>query len=1139
MNNLLTPKGKCRNSVLFLAFLLLSCLGVSSLSAQNLKESGITLKVQNENVEKVFNQITNLTNFKFFYDQEIVNSAPRVSLDINKGTLKEILSEITAQTKLFFNRTNNTIAVSANPKGNAGETKKMKTLSGVVVDENGEPVIGATIMEQGTSNGAITNVNGEYTLMNVSNDATILVSYIGYKAMSFRAMDKDLAKVVLKEDSQALDEVVVTALGISRKEKNLSYATQSVSGGELQQVRDLNVVNSLSGKVAGLEISKVSSGLGGSSKISLRGNRSISGNNQALIVVDGVPIDNTSSTTRSQGSDGKALTGGFDSGDGISSINPSDIESVNVLKGASAAALYGSRASNGVIIITTKKGSTGQGLGVTYSSSFSVDAPNIMLDLQNEYAQGSGGQYNKNTLYNFGPRMQGQMVEHWSNNPNYAGNKEYALTAQPDNVKDFFNTGMNWSNSVGVSTGNEKTQTRFSLNHDYATGIVPNNRLNRASASLRLNSKLSNRVEVDAKINYMNQKIKGKPWTGENIFNPVRQIYSMPRNIVLNDAKTFEYTDPSSLKNLQHFWLPGGADLSQNPYWVVNRNARTDERNKILAMGSMKWTIIDGLSLMLRSSVDYYHDSGEFKLYNDTYQRAPNGDYILDSYDSFEWNNDFLLTYAKAVNDDWNFDVNFGGSTFYQNRKGSSYSNTELLAENLFSQSNAKNLTGSNSLYRRKLNSLYAFAQITYKGFLTLDVTGRNDWSSTLPKSSFSYFYPSVGLSAVLSDIIQMPSWFNFAKVRASYAQVGNDTDPFIINQTYTYTSGGNNGYVYQSNQLPAVDLKPEKTGSLEVGVDVRFFGDRLGLDFAYYNSNTTNQLISIPMPLPSGYATRFINAGKVQNKGVEIKLYGTPVEIKDFSWTTQFNFSKNDNKIKELTDDVKVITLGSEDFIANVVAEEGGSFGDIYVRGFERNENGDILIGSNGLPKLTSKKTVKVGNSTPDWSGGWSNTFRYKNLSLNVLIDTKQGGKIVSFTDAVLTGYGLTAKTLAGREGGIVVPGVLDNGERNTKEINSEALWTALGGRNNPVGEVFVYDASFIRLKEISLSYSFPKSVLGKLPISGLSVGVYGKNLCFLQNKAGIFDPEMTVGTGNNQALEAFSLPSTRTFGLNLNVSF
>ena len=1100
--------------------------------------SQITVSVKDLSLRASLKKIEQVSNYKFFYNENLPELDQKVSLGVQNATIEQLMSKILAGMDLTYKKEQENVIVLIRKLQKNQTTRKVM---GTIADEKGEPIIGASVLVKGTTMGTITDFDGKYKLDDVPEDAVISISYIGYQPVELSASNsKDLAQITLKEDSKVLDEVVVTALGISRKEKNLSYATQAVAGKELEQVRDLNVVNSLSGKVAGLDISKVSSGLGGSSKISLRGNRSISGNNQALIVVDGVPIDNTSSTTRSQGSDGKALTGGFDSGDGISSINPADIESINVLKGASAAALYGSRASNGVIIITTKKGTAGQGLGVTYSSSFSIDSPNIMLDLQDEYAQGSGGQYNKNTLYNFGPKMEGQMVEHWSNNPNYAGDKEYALTPQPNNVRDFFNTGINWSNSVGVSTGTEKTQARFSLNHDYATGIVPQNRLNRASASLRLNSKLSKNIEVDAKINYMNQKVKGKPWTGENIFNPVRQIYTMPRNIVLDDAKTYEYVSTGgTIKTLQHHWLPGGADLSQNPYWVVNRNVRSDERNKILAMGSVKWTILEGLSLMIRSSVDYYHDSGEFKLYNDTYQRAPNGDYILDSYDSFEWNNDFLLTYAKTLSEDWTVDVNFGGSTFYQNRKGSSYSNTELLAENLFSQSNAKNLVGDNSLFRRKLNSFYGFAQVTYKGFLTLDVTGRNDWSSTLPKSSFSYFYPSVGLSAVLSDIIKMPEWFNFAKVRASYAQVGNDTDPFIINQTYSYIAGGNNGYVYKSSKLPAVDLKPEKTGSFEMGVDVRFFGDRLGLDFSYYNSNTTNQLISIPMPLASGYQNRFINAGKVQNKGIEIKLYGTPIETKAFSWTTQFNFSKNTNTIKELTEDVKTITLGSEDFIANVVAEEGGSFGDIYVRGFQRNDAGEILVGTNGLPKLTSKKTVKVGNANPDWTGGWSNTFRYKNLSLNVLIDTKQGGKIVSFTDAVLSGYGSTARTLAGREGGIVFPGVLDSGEKNTKEINAETLWTTLGGRNNPVGEVFVYDASFIRLKEISLSYSFPKSVLGKLPFTGLSLGIYGKNLCYLQNKAGIFDPEMTVGTGNNQALEAFALPSTRSFGINLNVSF
>lgn len=1140
MNIIHTCKVKSKNSLLFLAFLLLTALSVTPVRAQALKDSHITLRVQNETVENVFNKLSQLTQFKFFYDQEVVGNAPRISLDVKNADLTQVLNQITSQSKLYFNRTDRTISVSRQQSGETVQQKqKSKTISGVVVDESGEPIIGASVLVEGTSIGTITNIDGRYSLTDVPESAQLTVSYIGYKSIGLSANDKNLGNITLYEDSKALDEVVVTALGISRKEKNLSYATQVVKADALTQARDLNVANSLSGKVAGLEVSKVSSGLGGSSKISLRGSRSIGGNNQALIVVDGVPIDNSSSTTRSQGSDGKALTGGFDSGDGISSINPSDIESINVLKGASAAALYGSRASNGVLIITTKKGSQQKGLGISYSSSFSADTPSVMLDLQNEYAQGSSGIYNKNTLYNWGPQMTGQIVDHWSNNPDNAS-LQYALTPQKNNIKDFFNTGLNWSNSVGVSMGGEKYQARFSLNNDYATGIVPNNKLNRTSASLRLNAKLHKKIDLDTKISYTNQTIDGKPWTGENIFNPVRQLYSMPRNISLNDAKVFEYVDTSNgIKTRQHFWLPGGEGLSQNPYWVVNRNVRTDERNKILAMGALKWNIVENLSLMLRSSVDYYHDSGDFKLYNDTYQRAPKGNYMVDFYDSFELNNDFLLTYNKTFNEDWIFDVNVGGSTFYQNKRGVSYSNTELLAENLFSQTNAKSLVADNSLYRRKLNSLYAFAQVTYKGFLTLDVTGRNDWSSTLPKENASYFYPSVGLSLVLSDALSLPSWFTFAKTRVSLAQVGNDTDPFIVNPTYNYVAGGNNGYVYQSSTLPAVTLKPETTSSFEVGVDVRFLNNRLGLDFSWYKSNTFNQLISVPMPLASGYVNSFINAGNVENKGIELKLYATPIQLKEFSWTTQFNFSRNVNIIRELTDNVKQISLGTEDFIANIVAVEGGAFGDIYVRGFERNQQGEILVNSNGLPKLTSKKTVKAGNVAPDWSGGWMNTFNYKGFSLNVLIDTKQGGEIISFTDAVLTGYGLTAKTLAGRTDGITFPGVLDSGEINTKQVSAESLWTSLGGRNSPVGEAFVSDASYIRLREISFSYSLPQSLLSKLPFYTLSIGAFGKNLCFFQNKAKTFDPEMTVGTGNNQGLEAFALPSTRTFGINLNLSF
>lgn len=472
-------------------------------------------------------------------------------------------------------------------------------------------------------------------------------------------------------------------------------------------------------------------------------------------------------------------------------------------------------------------------------------------------------------------------------------------------------------------------------------------------------------------------------------------------------------------------------------------------------------------------------------------------------------------------------------------KKGSDYSNTELLTDNLFSQSNAKALVGSNSLYRRKLNSLYGFAQITYKNFLTLDVTGRNDWSSTLPQKNFSYFYPSVGLSSVLSDIFSMPEWFDFAKLRLSYAQVGNDTDPFIINETYSYVSGGNNGFIYRSQTLPALDLKPEKTTSYEAGIDLRFFENRFGVDMSWYKTNTLNQLISVPMPLPSGYSNKFINAGNVQNTGYEIRLYGTPIQTPTFSWETQINFSANRNKILELTPEIKTIRISPDDFIVSVVAEEGGSFGDIYVRGFQRNEKGDILVGANGLPLLTSQKTVKVGNSNPKWVGGWSNTFRYKNLSLNILIDTKQSFQIVSFSDAVLTGYGLTHRTLEGRDGSLIVPGVLQDGTVNQQEISSEALWTVLGGRNNPIGEKFVYDASFIRLREISISYSLPEQLIEKTAFTKINIGMFGKNLGFLQNNAKVFDPEATIGTGSNQAVEAFGLPTTRSVGINVNISF
>jgi len=1003
-----------------------------------------------------------------------------------------------------------------------------RTISGVVKDENGQALPGANVVLKGSTRGTTSDAMGAFKL-NVNGAGTLVFSTVGYSNKEVAlAASQSVVDVKLDVDARNLGEVVVTALGISKDQKVLSYATQQISTKTFSQARELNVANSLIGRVVGLDVARSSSGLGGSSRVVLRGDRSITGNNQALIVIDGVPMDN------SNFSPGNA-NGGRDGGDGLSSVNPDDIESMNVLRGASATALYGSRAANGALIINTKKGASRKGFGVTVNSSFQAEQAMILQKFQNEYGQGSAGIYSPRSEFSWGPKL-GQSVALWGPDPANAG-KTYTTSAQPDNYRDFYSTGNQISNSVAFSGGGDKTQTYFSYTNVGATGIVDNNKLKRHNLNLRISSQVSDKLTLDTKVTYLNERIDNRQQTGEAFANLQRHILRLPRNISLEQAQQFEYTDPSTGRLRQNYWNPG-SNGGQNPYWIKNRVIAQDNRDRVTAFTSLTYKFTPAFSVMARGGLDKYVDKFEGKWYNNTYTIADNGDYQTSWREVSELNLDLFGMYKKNISENLTIDATVGASIQRSNQLAQSTSTGGLNRDNLFITTNARSPQANRGVNQREKQGVFATADLTYKDFLTVSASGRNDWSSTLPTENQSYFFPSAGFSAIISNIVALPKAVSFAKVRGSWAQTGNDATPYLLNQTYTFSAGGPNGFISRDGIKPFPNLKPELTTALEFGLEMKFLNNRLGFDLGYYTTDSKNQLFRVDIPPASGWSSEFINAGLVRNSGIELTLNVTPVKTNDLRWDVDFNYAANKNKLVELTPDLKTLNQ-SGDFFNRVVAREGEPLGEVYSRGYVRNPAGQILVDAAGLPLITPGTDVYLGNTRPTWIGGLNNRISYKNLSLNLLISARMGGVVTSFTNAVIYADGVTEATLAGRDS-YIFPGVKADGTANNIATTAEKYWLKVGGRNTPAGEVFTYSASNIRLRELALSYALPKGMLNKTPFQGASISLVGRNLFFFMNNAEGFDPELTAGSQNTTVgLESFSMPSTRTFGVNLNLSF
>ena len=1013
-------------------------------------------------------------------------------------------------------------------------------ITGTVEDEFG-PVAGASVVIKGTTNGTMTDMNGHFTLEGVKKGDIIQISFIGFATQDIPYTGQTALNVKLEEDAQKLDEVVVTALGMKRDKKALGYAMQELKGDELLSSREPNLANSLSGKVSGLQIVRSSNGVGGSSKIVLRGNNSLTGSNQPLIVVDGTPMDNFTG-----GVDDVWGNSGADMGNGLSDINPEDIESMTVLKGASAAALYGSRAGNGVILITTKSGKKNEGLGITVNAGITTESIFLKPDMQNSFGQGSVGAYDNQSRLSWGPKAEGQTVTDWMG-------RQVPLRTY-DNIDAFFNTGTSFNEGISFQQNIKGTSVFSSINRSDDAGITPESKLNKTNITLRATTFLdeAEKWKVDAKVNYINLNAHNRPIQGVNPSNAFNTIYNLPRSLNVADFKNSVDEDGNMI------WWDASKNPQENPYWVTKYRQNNDTRNRLLGNIALKYAPTNWFNIELRGGTDYYTTTKNEKVYAGG-NTTPSGLYSEGSETFYENNYSFLATANKDnLIDRLGGFVTFGGNLMIQRRTKMNASAGELLVPNLFSLNNGINKpTVTSELIRRKMNSLYGSLKLNWDGYLFLDITARNDWSSTMSKANRSYFYPSVSLSGVISDMVpklggQMPEWFTFAKVRASYAEVGNDLDPYQLYNNFTVGKDENgNTTAAPGNVLYDSSVRSELIKSWEAGFDIRFFNNRLGLDAAWYKTNATRQLLNLPMDPFSGYSSRKVNAGNIQNEGVEISLNGLILDNpKGLSWNSTAQFSLNRNKIIDLYPGVTLYDIKTLDAI-QIVAVQGSYYGDIYGQTFQRVEDkndpnyGKIIVGEDGLPLITTGKS-KVGNQSPDWMLGWTNSFSYKGFNLSFLVDFRIGGDLYSATASNLYTRGNAAGTVVnGERQDFIVPNSVvqtpNDYTENKVPVTHQNYWERIGSTGNyGLPEMYTYDATNIRLRNITLGYDFNKAMLKNTPFQRLRLSATCNNVWMIHYNLPGIDPESVSATNTNATgFENGAAPTSRSFTFNVTVGF
>ncbi|WP_417442918.1 SusC/RagA family TonB-linked outer membrane protein [Joostella sp.] len=1012
-----------------------------------------------------------------------------------------------------------------------------KTVSGVVTDEsNGAPLPGVSVVLKGTSNGVSTDFDGNFTMSGIPENGVLIFTYIGFKPIEVNISGRSEVNVSMVEDAQQLDEVVVTALGIKKETKALGYSLTEVDGDEMSTVKQTNAINSLQGKIAGVNITQNATGAGGSSRVVIRGPSTLTGYNQPLYVVDGIPISN-------QNNGEAGLFGGTDGGDGISSINPDDVESISVLKGGAASALYGSRAAGGVILITTKSGKKQKGFGVEFSSSINFfDVNSSIQDFQTEYGQGRFGEAPSNLeeaqdigLSSWGAKLDGSNVIQWDGVA-----RPYSYVG--DNKSKFYRTGTTIVNTVSLSSSNENMNYRLSASDFDTQDIMPNSSINRKSFSLNAGAVLADKLSTQVNAKYSIEKANNRPRLSDAPGNANFTVANLPPNWDVTDM------DPGT--------NPDGTErvfsnnvFSQNPYFAAYNFRNEDTRNRIIASTSLKYDIKDWIYLMGRVGTDHYTiRKTQVEPYGTAYR--PLGAINEDETRYTQVDADIILGLEGDISEDFAVSALFGANSNSIKEEFLRQRGENFIVQDLEDVGNTANQSNDRTYEERKIGSLYGSLELSYRNFIYVTFTGRNDWFSTLSfpgkTTPNDDFYPSVNASVILSDAFNMGGAVNFLKLRGGYSEVaGGAQDPYQLALTYEIFGQGHLGQPLgrvNGDQVPNAGLVAFSKSELEIGLDSRFFNNRLSLDLAYYSNETTNDIVPVTASVFSGYKTAVENIGVLQNKGVEFLLSGTPIRTENFSWKTTINGAFNESKVVATNDVNGDISLG-EPRTRNVEIKQivDQPFGVIYGVSYVRDDSGAIVydISDEGVPLARIGEREILGEGIPPWTFGFTNTFNYKGFSLNFLIDGKFGGQIFSGTNTVSYGNGLHKDTLEGRENGLEVSGIDGTtGQAFTTTVAPEDLQTYYG-RVNDIAEHFVDDSDFIKFRQLSLGYSLPSSILEDTFINSLNFSIVGQDLFYIKRSVDNIDPESAYNVGNSQGLEYYGVPPTRTYGFNVNIKF
>ncbi len=1139
---------------------------------ESIKDKELDLNLKNVSLLQAFNELEKNTGYEFTYDRKILKSEVKVDLVGKNLKVYDYLLILSKEANLHFKQYNNNISVIRN-KNNEFESSVSITIQDLTVtgritsSEDGEGLPGVNVTIKGTTQGSVTDVEGYYKLDVPDENVVLVFSSVGYLTEEINVGTQSVIDLNMTPDVTALSEIVVTAFGLEREKKALGYAVQELEGEEMTASREINIANYLTGKVAGVQISNPASGTGGSASVTIRGNSSLVSSNQPLYVVDGVPISNNGMSSGGTWED-------KDYGDGIGNINPEDVESLSVLKGPAASALYGSRGANGVILITTKSGTSQKGIGVEFNSTTSIETLNLVPKTQNQYGLGyegtnmfpAGQDIIDGKPYDsvfpvwlndsWGPPLDGRRV---ISDPYLMPGEDLKtrtlLPEDPNNVRDFWETGLIANNMLSFSGGTDNTTARLSIGNTYTKGITPNHKGNRNTFNLRVNSKLTDKLSFDGKINYTNTKFEGRPTLG-TIGNPARLLAIMGR------MTPMDFLNDYYKKTGEPGKFPGSGN--GNPFYIVNEITNSDERNRMIGFASLKYEFTDWLSLVARTGVDWYDDSRERIWPVGSIYPYNTGRVLNSTAISKEINSDFLLTATGDLSADLAGSFSVGGNRFTRSMESSFQDSRELRIPGVYNVTNAGNVINGNSLSEKEIQSLYFMGQLAYKNYLFMDITGRNDWSSALGINDLSFFYPSISLSYVFTDAFEINSdILTFGKLRASWAQVGNDTDPYETQMSYNlYTNSYNGqGYADLPTELANVNLKNELTESWEVGFDLRFFNNRVGLDVTYYDGKTTNQIVPIQLSTSSGFSNAIVNAGEIRNNGIEITLNANVISSgKGFNWDVNFNYAKNNSEVVELVPGLETLSLVTPLDGVSIEARPGEPYGDIVGFKYKRSPDGRKIVSEGGAYVKEDEVSV-LGNITPDWVGGLNNTFSYKGFRMNVLVDFVQGGELFSRTKKDMTAKGTGLFTLEGRrprdtdDDGAQLPyvGILDGVtedldgfgnvigySENTQAVNGQTYW---GQRAwGQIHEEFIFDASYVMLREIMFGYTFNSNMLKNSVFQTIRVSVVGRNLFYLQNSLkdmGISPESAPNRAAFSRGFESFSIPTTRTFGLNVNLTF